>query len=228
MWRDYKNRTARRPSTPPIPGWLWLLAGLALGLIVALVVYLMKLPAQFVPGAVSTTQPSGTAPAAPLEQSKAATSQPLPAATTDERFRFFDELPNMGVEVPPDTPRPTSKPSPPATPPTPPPPVANAAPPKVNPDLPKHSAALPPPAAKRGDGYVLQVGSYRNFREADGIKARLALMGLEASVQRVTVDRKETWYRVRVGPYTSADNANRVRDQLRRNKFKAIVLKLRG
>lgn len=75
---------------------------------------------------------------------------------------------------------------------------------------------------------MLQVGSYRNFREADSIKARLALMGLEASVQRVTVDRKETWYRVRVGPYTSADNANRVRDQLRRNKYKAIVLKLRG
>ena len=53
-------------------------------------------------------------------------------------------------------------------------------------------------------------------------------MGLEASVQRVTVDRKETWYRVRVGPYASANDANRVRDQLRRNKLKAIVLKLRG
>lgn len=226
MWRDYKNRTARRPSTPAIPGWLWLLAGLALGLIVALVVYLMKLPPQVVPGAVSTAQPYGTAPATPLEHAKSATSQPVPAATVDDRFRFFDELPNMGVEVPPDTPRPASKPAPPPAPPT--PPVANAAPPKVNPDLPKHSASLPPPAVKRGDAYVLQVGSYRNFREADGIKARLTLMGLDASVQRVTVDRKETWYRVRVGPYTSADNANRVRDQLRRNKFKAIVLKLRG
>lgn len=225
MWRDYKNRTERRRSSPAIPGWLWLSAGLALGLIVALVVYLVKLPPQLVPGSATTVQTLVGTPAATSTPLPKSTQPPPPSpATTDDRFRFFDELPNMRVEVPPEAPRPVHNP-PAATSST--PPVPNAPPPKVNPDLPRHSASIPPPA-KRGDAYVLQVGSYRNFREADGIKARLALMGLEASVQRVTVDRKETWYRVRVGPYASADDANRVREQLRRNKFKAIVLKLRG
>jgi len=225
MWRDYKNRTERRRSAPAIPGWLWLSAGLALGLIVALVVYLVKLPPQLVPGSAAIVQTPERAPATTSVPPKSTQAAPPPPATADERFRFFDELPNMRVEVPPEPPRPASKPPAPVTPPA--PPVPNAAPPKVNPDLPRQSASLPPPA-KRGDAYVLQVGSYRNFREADAIKARLALMGLEASVQRVTVDRKETWYRVRVGPYASADDANRVREQLQRNKFKAIVLKLRG
>lgn len=224
MWRDYKHRTARRPRAPTIPGWLWLSAGLAMGLMVALVVYLVKLPPHAGSDAKISTPPRGGA-AVSTESSEPATPQASAPTAIDDRFRFFDELPNMRVEVPPESPRPASKPTPPA-PPT--PPVPNAAPPKVNPDLPRPSASLPPPAAKRGDAYVLQVGSYRNFREADGIKARLALMGLEASVQRVTVDHKETWYRVRVGPYTSADDANRVHEQLRRNKFKAIVLKLRG
>lgn len=78
-------------------------------------------------------------------------------------------------------------------------------------------------AASEGP-YVLQVGSFRSGEDADSLRARVTLMGLEASVQSVTVD-DVTWHRVRVGPFDSAREADGARRRLLDNGFEAMVLR---
>ena len=51
-----------------------------------------------------------------------------------------------------------------------------------------------------GGIYVLQAGSFRAFADADRMKARLALQGLQAQIQKVTIDDKR-WHRVRHGTF---------------------------
>src|SRR3989442_686313 len=51
------------------------------------------------------------------------------------------------------------------------------------------------------DSYFLQAGSFQNPADADNLKARLALMGLEASVEPANLAEKGGWYRVRLRPY---------------------------
>jgi len=83
------------------------------------------------------------------------------------------------------------------------------------------------PAApvERAGAYVLQVGSYRKFEEADRVRAQLALQGIESKVQRVSVD-NDTWHRVRVGPITDLGELNRVRDRLREAEMDLLVIRV--
>lgn len=73
------------------------------------------------------------------------------------------------------------------------------------------------------DPYVLQVGSFRSADDADRLRAEVTLLGLEASIQTVTVN-EATWHRVRVGPFESARAANSARRRLQENGHEAMVL----
>jgi cell division protein FtsN len=76
--------------------------------------------------------------------------------------------------------------------------------------------------------YLLQAGSFRNFDQADQLRARLAFMGLETSVQTVSIDNKQTWHRVRVGPFSNLSDLNSVRTLLKKNGVDAILIRLKG
>lgn len=71
--------------------------------------------------------------------------------------------------------------------------------------------------------YLIQVGSFRSASDADGLRAQLTLLGLEAEIQTVTVN-EATWHRVRVGPYDSAREADAARRRLQDNGHEAMVL----
>ncbi len=73
--------------------------------------------------------------------------------------------------------------------------------------------------------YVLQAGSFRSAEQADGLKARLTLLGLEASIQTVTIGQNETWHRVRAGPYDDLGKLNDARIRLREHRIDTILLK---
>jgi cell division protein FtsN len=73
--------------------------------------------------------------------------------------------------------------------------------------------------------YVLQVGSYRSEPEADGMRARLGKLGVDAKVQRVAVD-ADVWHRVRIGPISSLDELNKTRKQLQGADVDAIVIRI--
>ena len=71
--------------------------------------------------------------------------------------------------------------------------------------------------------YLLQVGSFRSQSDADALRARVTLLGLDTRIQTVTVD-DVTWHRVRVGPFDSAREADGARRRLVENGHEAMVL----
>ena len=187
MAADYKHsRAAANKSTP---GWVWLLVGFALGLVVALLVYLNGQNAlQELQNAALFRPNESNQPPTPDEQKDAASSSPK------RRFDFYTLLPELEVAIPED-----------------PAPVQDV---KVSPKVAKPSNSA---------GYILQVGSFRKYQEADSLKAKLALMGVESNIQKVRVN-NGTWHRVRVGPYRDREQLSRIRDRLRNNNVNAMLL----
>jgi len=74
------------------------------------------------------------------------------------------------------------------------------------------------------DLYLIQVASYRAVSDAEKEKANLALSGVEARIEKVTVDDRETYFRVRVGPM-GVDRAQSTLARLQENGFHGIVVK---
>jgi cell division protein FtsN len=84
-----------------------------------------------------------------------------------------------------------------------------------------------PAAAKveRPGVYVLQAGSYRNEADANRVRQQLSMQGIDAKVQRVSVD-TDVWHRVRIGPITNLDQLNKVRKQLQAADVDALVIRV--
>jgi cell division protein FtsN len=76
------------------------------------------------------------------------------------------------------------------------------------------------------DKYFLQAGSFQNADDADNLKAKLAMLGVEASVQDADLSEKGVWHRVRVGPFTKIDDINRVRASLQQNGVQSSLIKV--
>jgi len=85
------------------------------------------------------------------------------------------------------------------------------------------------PAAANGvkDNFYLQVGSFQTEAEADNLKAKLALLGVEAVIQTATLPQKGVWHRVRVGPYNDIQDVNRIRATLAQNSIESSLIKVR-
>ena len=73
--------------------------------------------------------------------------------------------------------------------------------------------------------FFLQVGAFQKAADADNLKAKLALTGLETSVQEVSIPEKGTMHRVRVGPYRSPEEMNKARALLSQNGVQGTVVK---
>ena len=89
---------------------------------------------------------------------------------------------------------------------------------------PKPAAAAPAPAA---EALFLQAGAFQKPADADNLKARLALMGVEASVQQVTLPEKGVMHRVRIGPYANPDEMAKARTLLAQNGIQASVVRVK-
>ncbi|MHB1942579.1 MAG: SPOR domain-containing protein [Acidiferrobacteraceae bacterium] len=83
-----------------------------------------------------------------------------------------------------------------------------------------------PPSAHppRGDHYELQAASYSDFADANHLTAHLALRGLSAYIQKVSVQGRGVFYRVRVGPYYSLAALNRADQKLASLGIRALRL----
>jgi cell division protein FtsN len=78
---------------------------------------------------------------------------------------------------------------------------------------------------KATDRFWLQAGSFANEREAENLKAQLALAGWEAAIQSATLPDKSVRYRVRLGPYMSTDELNRAKGDLSKRGVEVAVIK---
>ncbi len=72
----------------------------------------------------------------------------------------------------------------------------------------------------------LQAGAFQKSSDADNLKARLALAGLEAQIQTATLSDNSVWHRVRLGPYGTTAELDRARAVLRENKIEPSVIKV--
>ena len=70
--------------------------------------------------------------------------------------------------------------------------------------------------------YIMQAGSFKTFKEAEHLRAKLASMGIDSKVQKGKVG-IVSWYRVKMGPYAQTDSINTIKARLRQNGIDIIV-----
>lgn len=206
MPRDYKTRATRKRKKS-LPGYVWLLSGLAIGLFIAFIVYLDKQP--------DNDKNFGSAVQEELEklklqQKKKTTKKAEPAkdkTTTEkkeQKFNFYTILPELEVFIPESETRPPDSPT------------------KTKSHKSTNKTTKPPTNKQ----YVLQVGSFQSLSDAEKLKANVAFLGLSAHIQHVTVN-KQTWHRVRTGPYKSKQLLYRSQKTLKKNDIHAISMELK-
>ena len=76
-------------------------------------------------------------------------------------------------------------------------------------------------------GYLLQAGSFQQFNEADSLKARLALLGVEAHIQSVDVNNTK-WHRVHIGPSSDRQALEKLRERLRSNHIDTLLMQAKN
>jgi len=128
----------------------------------------------------------------------AATSPPPPAAQPKPKFDFYTILPEVETVIPDKTAKGKSKPF-----------AARSNRPEM------------------GVSFVLQAAAYASGGDADHLRARLALAGLEAYTEKVVIEGKGAYYRVRLGPFARMQDMDAANKKLARLGIKAIRLKVK-
>ncbi len=191
-----KPRSQARRDTDQrrTPVWIWLLAGVLIGLIAAAALLLHERgnpPAGPQPNPVAKAPRESDIGVVPPPPADTARKPVKPAAKPEEpkkpRYDFYNLLQEKEVAVPDNE-------------------LAERA---------KAEAKQAAPAAS-GERFLLQAGAFRDLREADAVKARIALAGLKARVETGEVNGAAI-YRVRVGPYASARELETAKKQLAEN-----------
>jgi len=76
-----------------------------------------------------------------------------------------------------------------------------------------------------GEGtFYLQAGSFQKEEQADRMKAKISLIGLDVKIQSVQVNGAR-WHRVRVGPYDDPEALRSAQKRLRENGIDYLVLR---
>lgn len=194
-----KSATPRKSGNPLLTG---ILVGMVIGVGMAagLAWYIMKSPSPFVQKEPAMAKPPVeiAKPAAPTRN--ATPNAPAAASGVVDgkpRFEFYKVLTDKQDATVPA--KPADKPQP-------------------------AKAAESKPAAAN-ELYFLQAGSFSNADDAEKLKARLALLGIEASTQTATIPDKGVWHRVRMGPYKNTDEMNRARNLLKQNGVDATPMR---
>jgi len=201
MSRNTGNKSAapRKSGNPLLTG---ILVGMVIGVGMAagLAWYIMKSPSPFVQKEPANAKPPVeiAKPAAPTRN--ATPNAPAAASGVVDgkpRFEFYKVL--------------TDK--------------QDAAVPAKPADKPQPAKAAESKPAAANEPYFLQAGSFSNADDAEKLKARLALLGIEASTQTAAIPDKGVWHRVRMGPYKNTDEMNRARNLLKQNGVDATPMR---
>jgi len=74
----------------------------------------------------------------------------------------------------------------------------------------------------------LQVGSFKKMSDADRQKARLALLGVEAEIQKVNIRQGGIYYRVMTPPISTKKELNAKRSMLQKNRINSLVVQVKS
>ena len=162
-----------------------------------------------------------------LEQSRQRANQPeeiAPAIEVEKEpqstnYDFFTVLPEIEVVVPSDEPEPKVVQKKPKE-------TANAE--SVTNESTNNQTvkAEPVKPVEAASAYMLQAGSYQRQNDADRQKAKLAFIGLTSSIQKITIQGRGDFYRVRLGPFSDHQKMVKVDDRLKKEGIKAMRLKI--
>jgi len=84
------------------------------------------------------------------------------------------------------------------------------------------------PTPPAGESYYLQAGAFPGSADADNLKARLALLGYEATIQTAEIPGKGLWHRVRVGPFSNMDALDKTRTALQQNQISTHLVRVKN
>jgi cell division protein FtsN len=197
------------------PAWAWLGIGVVLGIVLAL----LALVRDWAPLLHKSNLPQPNAQAvAPKASDQAVADAAKPAAPPKKSFDFYSVLPEMEVVIP-DAELSAKAKAEQAR-------QALAASQAQAQPAGTPAGAAPPALTESGGGYMLLAGSYNDAHAADEAKARLAMLGLVAKVQPVTINGK-TWNRILLGPYADASATEAAKKALADNGVKAIPISQR-
>lgn len=93
---------------------------------------------------------------------------------------------------------------------------------------PSPTPAAEPPRPSSSASFELQAGAFARLADADRLKARLALAGLESRIQKVTIEGRGDFFRVRLGPFAGTTELESVNRQLAGLGIKALTLRISG
>lgn len=211
MARDYKKPRSggkRRREEESSP-WRFLLGGFSLGVIAAAIAYYLlspgapRRPDEPVP---ETRRP----PASMIEEETQAAPEPIrapleedPTPTAEEEsepeekgYAFWTMLPEYEVILPDEDDKAEER------------------------ETSKPLARISKPGK-----YLLQVGSFRRYEDADRLKAKLALQGIECAIKRITLDDSQ-YHRVLIGPEDELREVNALRERLNQQDIKVLVIRI--
>ena len=201
--RKKKRRSTRKPAKSGTSPVVSMLFGLAVGLSVAVAVYVKDRRPEPVGGpsgrnpAVTEAAPTPASMQDALDDNGEAVGGPDTVGESsgpkEKRFTFYDILPNVEV-VTPD-------------------------------EAPETEADTAPQAVVEPGLYVLQAGSFSTNADADRRRAELALHGIESITQRVKVNDRN-YHRVYIGPTDDLDELNMLRSRLRAAKIDVLRIRL--
>ena len=95
-------------------------------------------------------------------------------------------------------------------------------------DEPLEPLALRKNNTDKGSFYMLQAGSFARYADADRLKAKLAIKGLESHIQTISIEGRGKYFRVRLGPFINMRKLAEVDNQLAKQQINAIRLKVTG
>jgi len=197
---DLKGR--KMPNKKPVPGYIWMLAGLAVGLFAAFLVYLDKQPAEEVSFTQAVKQELKKArEQKAIETKNASTAQADGNVSENKkpRFEFYTILSELEVFVP-------------------------------EPEIEaQHNNTNTKPATLKtqsGKKYLLQAGSFKSQQDAERLKASLALLGVQSSIQNVNIN-NDNWHRVRIGPFSNPTLLRETLSTLKQNNIQAMTMELK-
>lgn len=199
--RSQARSKGKGGSSGSMPGWIWAVLGLSFGLAIAALVYIIR-PSQPMPGQAAMSKVDVKTSADDTDDARAGNGKP---ETTSNK--------KGAIKLPPkEKPRFTFY------------------------DILPGQEVVVPNSVTAGAGktlpgddgvYVIQVAAYRTQEDADAQKAKLALIGMESRIEKITIDGKDTYFRVRVGPEKSLAKAHTLMARLEQNGVQAVLIKLK-
>jgi cell division protein FtsN len=189
------------PEKRPLAGWVWLVAGLLIGLFVAMLVFLAdQKPPQ---GTVTSKQKPATVKATSNKPTKKKQVAPKPKQPTKQpvkvkedrgpsgvKYEYHRILKGMEMEIPAE-------------------------------ELKYQSTQ----SAKEVQSFVIQAGSFRKLEDAESRIAELFLLNFDPRIERVDSSNGKEWHRIHIGPFKDRRALDQARRRLQDNNINFITLK---